>query len=596
MSLDASHAEAGEKAEYEHVNKEPSSDGDQETSVARGVQANDIPAGYWYSFRILGSYAAILLLACALFINYTMPASAITVINAELGYSSSYIWISNASIVVTCVGTLIVGRLSDILGRRYFLIVGEVFGIVGAAIQAKATSINMLIAGSTIYGVANTTQLCFPYVLMELVPNKYRPLSQAIITAIIVPFAGFGSIIARSMISYTALGWRWVYMLNVVFNAACLILLACFYFPPKLQHLHSGWTWRTELKKLDYGGIFFYSGMSALIVIALNWGGSTYPWKDAHVLGTLVVGCVLGIIFVVYEAFMPLEQPLLPLKLLKNRGYVCVVLCGCIGQMCLFALSILWPQQIEYLYTTDNITIGWMSITTGLSLIVGEVIFGGLMRLLGNTRLQLIVASCMMFTFLAAMGGTTHKPQNYPLAFSTLAGFFSGWLDVIATVGNGLLNEPGDLGLANGFLGSMRQLIGAVSISIYVAILSNRYPVNFAKDVSAAALGAGLPSGSLEAALAAAANGTAAAFEAVPGMNATIEMAITGGVKNAWSSSFSTVYYSSLSFAGVAIICAYLSVDFSHNFTDYVNRRITGTEAENVPVERTIKNRHLSDD
>lgn len=62
------------------------------------------------------------------------------------------------------------------------------------------------------------------------------------------------------------------------------------------------------------------------------------------------------------ETFMPLEQALLPMKLLKNRGYVAIVIVASIGQMALTALSILWPQQIENLYTTDNIKIGWMSV------------------------------------------------------------------------------------------------------------------------------------------------------------------------------------------------------------------------------------------
>ncbi|CAK7222292.1 hypothetical protein SCUCBS95973_004793 [Sporothrix curviconia] len=598
MSSEAPRVEAalenGEKSEFDQISK-ANTDSDQEAVNARGVQADNIPAGYWRSYRFLGSFMSIVLLAASLFVNFNLPASAITVINEDLGYSPAYIWISDASTVVTCIGLLVVGRLSDIVGRRYFLIGGQVFGIVGSAIMAKATSINMLVAGAVIYGVATTTQLTFPFVIHELVPNKHRGTAQAIITLLVTPFAGFGSIIARELIEYSALGWRWCYLINVIFNAVTFVLLIFCYFPPALHDLHTKWTWKTELKKLDYGGIVIFTGISVLILLALNWGGSTYAWTDKHVLAPLIIGCVLVPIFGLYEAYMPLEQPILPIKLLKNRAYLAIVVVACIGQMAYFALSILWPEQITYLYSTDNITIGWMSLTSGLSLIVGEVIFGTLLKVIGHTRIQLIASTCTLFVFLAALGGTTHKSQNYALVFTTMAGFFSGWLDIVTSVANGLVNEPGDLGLANGFLGSMKQLVGTIAVSIYVSILSNRYDVNYPKDVTAAALSAGLPESSLADAFAALTNGTAAALDAVPGMTPAIEEAIAAGTKDAWANTFSTVYYASLAFTGVAIIASVFSTDIDKHMNGYVSRRIGGTQAMDVPVELTIKNAHMSD-
>ncbi len=59
-------------------------------------------------------------------------------------------------------------------------------------------------------------------------------------------------------------------------------------------------------------------------------------------------------------------------------------------------------------------------LTSGVSLIVGEFIFGSLMKQIGHTRIQLIASSATLFIFLAALGATTFKPQNYPIAVSRL--------------------------------------------------------------------------------------------------------------------------------------------------------------------------------
>lgn len=58
-----------------------------------------------------------------------------------------------------------------------------------------------------------------------------------------------------------------------------------------------------------------------------------------------------------------------------------------------------------------------------------------------------------------------------------MAGFVSGWLDIVASVANGLVTEPGDLGLANGFLGSMKQLIGTIASTSPLPLFIPRFTV-----------------------------------------------------------------------------------------------------------------------
>lgn len=62
------------------------------------------------------------------------------------------------------------------------------------------------------------------------------------------------------------------------------------------------------------------------------------------------------------EIYMPLKQPLLPMKLLKIRNLVACVIVGSVGQMVYYALNVLWPIQITSLFTQDNLLIGIMSV------------------------------------------------------------------------------------------------------------------------------------------------------------------------------------------------------------------------------------------
>lgn len=64
---------------------------------------------------------------------------------------------------------------------------------------------------------------------------------------------------------------------------------------------------------------------------------------------------------------MPLKTPLVPMKLFKIRDFSIAVIVGSVGQMAYYALNIIWPGQITNLYTTDNLTIGWMSVRAEFS-------------------------------------------------------------------------------------------------------------------------------------------------------------------------------------------------------------------------------------
>lgn len=67
--------ENGEKQEFHQVST-LNTDADTEAVQARGVEVDNIPAGYWWSYRFLGTFSSIVLLAASLFVNFNLPVSA----------------------------------------------------------------------------------------------------------------------------------------------------------------------------------------------------------------------------------------------------------------------------------------------------------------------------------------------------------------------------------------------------------------------------------------------------------------------------------------------------------------------------------------
>lgn len=70
-----------------------------------------------------------------------------------------------------------VGRLSDVLDRKYMATIPPLVAFIGAVISAKATSMDMLIGGGILIGVTLPTIAIVQAIPSEVLPLKFRALA-----------------------------------------------------------------------------------------------------------------------------------------------------------------------------------------------------------------------------------------------------------------------------------------------------------------------------------------------------------------------------------------------------------------------------------
>lgn len=71
----------------------------------------------------------------------------------------------------------IVGRLSDVLDRKYLAAIPPLIAFIGAVVSAKATSMAMLIGGGILIGTTLSTIAIVQTIPSEVLPMKYRALA-----------------------------------------------------------------------------------------------------------------------------------------------------------------------------------------------------------------------------------------------------------------------------------------------------------------------------------------------------------------------------------------------------------------------------------
>jgi MFS family permease len=93
----------------------------------------------------------------------------------------------------------LVGRLSDIYGRRNFILLGNILGLIGCVMGATAQTVNVAIGGGIFIGCASALQQIAWSSLAEIFPRKYRSLALGIFEAGCIPPGAFGPIMGKTI-------------------------------------------------------------------------------------------------------------------------------------------------------------------------------------------------------------------------------------------------------------------------------------------------------------------------------------------------------------------------------------------------------------
>lgn len=147
-----------------------------------------------------------------------------------------------------------------------------------------------------------------------------------------------------------------------------LLLILVFYWPPDFLGLHpEGKTRSEQFLELDFVGLLLFSGGLTVFLVGIGFGGNPYPWTSSVVLApTIVGGLSVFVAFPAWEVLSPgTIAKLCPPRLMYNVRAVAVPLgVSFAGGMALTSTIVLWPQQVQRLFTTVPRTVGWYGLAT----------------------------------------------------------------------------------------------------------------------------------------------------------------------------------------------------------------------------------------
>lgn len=151
-----------------------------------------------------------------LFINDTWPLSSL-----EKG------WIVSSALVGAVLGAAANGVLADVYGRKKVIIATAIIFAIGSILCGFATSVNWLIAGRMILGLAiGMVNFVVPLYLSEISPQKVRGMLVSLYQLAITAGILFSYLINR-IFALSEYNWRWMLGSGLI-PAVILLIGICF--------------------------------------------------------------------------------------------------------------------------------------------------------------------------------------------------------------------------------------------------------------------------------------------------------------------------------------------------------------------------------
>ncbi|OAA63617.1 Fungal trichothecene efflux pump [Niveomyces insectorum RCEF 264] len=519
----------------------------------------------------LKTWIVVVILSCSYGLSFWMVTSLAacqTFVATQLGNPANSAWWTTVYTMCNAISFMLFGGNSDLFGRRWFIISGNVAVFVGYIVIGSAKSTEAIIAGSACIGVgAGLCQLA-AFALPELLPNRIRHIGILIADASTWVAVLFGPIVGRYSMVESPERWRWLFYTPAILVAISFTLLVLLYFPPKHPR---GIPWHEAVRQLDYLGAFLFTTGATLVFTGVIYT-TIIPASSKIVIGLLCSGFGVVVIFALYERFGNLKQPLTPWQIFNvDRGaeFTFPFISGMIVNMFFYSVNIVYPTMIDVFWTTTNTSVSYacqLTLPQGLGLITGSMILWFFGNTIGHWKIQYIASFAVMTLFgaLLALG----KPSNMGMvmAFVFICEMGYGWAQTLSIMWIQFGVPQTQLGISGALAGVARWTGGALSSSIYLAILSNVQGKQARKLIPAAAIAAGANTTTADAMVAAIGLGAAAA-EAVPGATTSIIEAAAGAFTQSYVVGLRTVCLVSIAFGVIGTICCALSNDIGPKMT-----------------------------
>ena len=266
-------------------------------------------------------------------------------------------WLVTITLLTGAVGTPLVGRLADMVGKRLMMLVCLGLMVAGSVLAAVGPGFATVVAGRGLQGFAMALMPVGISMMRDVLPPARLGSGVALMSATI----GIGSVLGMPLsgVLYDHLGWQALFWLPAGFAVAMATLLP--FVVPESTSRAPG--------RFDYPGAVLLTAALTAGLLAISKGGS-WGWGSAPTVG-LAAAAVLGL-----GLWIPLElrttRPLVDLRTSMLRPVLVSNVCALLLGFSMFLSSYASTQELQVPTSVGGL--GLSAAAAGLVMLPGGLV------------------------------------------------------------------------------------------------------------------------------------------------------------------------------------------------------------------------------
>jgi len=405
---------------------------------------------------VIGAMLALFLAA----LDQTIVATALPPIARDLGDFVLISWVVTAYLLTSTCVTPIVGKLSDLYGRRRSLRVCLVIFISGSILCALAPDMFALIVARALQGIGG---------------GGLITMAQTVVADVVSPrergrYSGYFSIVwgGSSVLGPTLggiltehYGWPWIFWINVPLG-----LVALFVADRALRKLPID----RHRSRVDYMGIALLCGATVSLLMVLSLGGKRLPWTAAGTLALAATAIILAGTFFWQQRRS--AEPVLPPNFLDDSVIRPVLAAIFIVFGSYLAIAVLAPIYFQVALGAPVSEAGLLMIPLMLSSTLTANFAGQYSRRSGRYKRPPLIGLPVSIIALSVIAMLADRLSTIEASIILMiAGFGLGPIFPCSIVAAQNAVERRQLGAVSGVVAFSRALGGAIAIAAASALV-----------------------------------------------------------------------------------------------------------------------------
>ena len=412
-------------------------------------------------------------------LDIQIVAASLAQIQAGVGASADEIsWVQTIYLLAEVVMIPLAAYLSKMWGTRRFYMAAAVVFVLASIATGLSTTFEMMIFTRALQGLAGGAMVPTVFATaMTVFPVERRVTANVVVGLIVTLAPTIGPTIGGHLTE--ALGWRWLFFINVIPGLISIFLVARYAAFDKANPAMA--------KGIDWTGLALMATSLLSMQYVLEEGTGKGWYKDDGIMWLIVTSLVTGSAFVWRQ--LTYRQPIVSLAPFGDRNFTLGSMMNFVAGMSLYGGTFILPLYLANIRRFSPSEVGGTMLVSGLTMFLSAPIMGRIVRSI-DARIAMVIG----FGLVAlGMGQGIHISDDWGFDEFIVLQMCRGMGSMIAMIASSQMSiSTIPLPMmkdASGLMNLIRNVGGAVGLAMVTTILGKMSAVHMGDLAASVTLG-----------------------------------------------------------------------------------------------------------